>query len=41
LSLKRAVKRSDKKLRKIEQMLTKEELAEMLAFLCGARDDLK
>ena len=41
LSLKRGIKRGDKKLRKIAAMLTEKELAEMLAFLESARDDLK
>jgi len=40
ISTKRGIKRIDKKLRKIEQTLTKEELAEMLAFLVSIRDDL-
>jgi hypothetical protein len=35
------LKRSDKKLRKIDRALIKEELAEMLAFLEAARDYLK
>lgn len=41
ISLKRLLKRSDKKLRKIDRALMKEELAEMLAFLESARDELK
>ena len=41
ISLKRGIKRCDKKLRKIERALIKKELAEMLAFLEPARDDLK
>lgn len=41
ISLKRLLKRSDKKLRKIDRALIKEELAEMLAFLESAKDDLK
>ena len=41
ISLKRGIKRSDKKLRKVAEMLTKKELAEMLAFLESARDELK
>lgn len=40
ISTKRGIKRIDKKLRKIEQMLDKKELAEMLALLVSARDDL-
>ena len=39
-SLKRLLKRSDKKLRKIGQLMVKSELAEMLAFLESARDEL-
>jgi hypothetical protein len=35
------LKRSDKKLRKIGQLMLKSELAEMLAFLEAARDYLK
>ena len=41
MSLKRGVNWVDKKLRKIEQILNKDELAEMLALLVSIRDDLK
>ena len=40
ISLNRGIKRSDKKLRKVAEMLTKKELAEMLAFLESARKSL-
>jgi len=41
MSLKRGINWVDKKLRKIEQVLIKDELAEMLALLVSIRDDLK
>lgn len=40
-STKRGINWVDKKLRKIEQLLNEEELADMLAFLASIKEDLK